>query len=707
MKKLNIATALTDINDNYINEAAVMPRAIASVPKVGFWQRLSHAVNSPLGVACICAIVAFGVLSGIVFAGQNPPDSPNPPAGVGGDTSSPQLEHDSNIHIDPDHTQPTDTEGQNPSHNIIDKSFNFDFSFTIDEGGVFKRGETYNIQTSITNTGNEITYTGSSTEFFAEATLIRHSGQTYAPEDLVGFEISALFPISDDYVTKTIPTGYTSLRTGHFFIPDSAPIGQYDLKISYKNEYIIYENAVSIYDEERFAFAYEGIDPFPDGNVYAAGGNLEISASVTNIGDAFMVYEDHSDSFVPTVKFVCRSTGYTFHATTSQSDDITTFEVATGQVGKAFYFADIPEDADAGVYDLVLSYSNESRTFYEVIQIVRIGVGEDETTQEKHKVEILNADHFDIINELKDSYFVGEKVTIQLATITEHEYILYVNGVKQERDTSISVDWTYTYYTFIMPDEDVVIEIEDRWVDIPDPPLDSGYDAGLTMLRYTWDGWGIEKKQIDTCDLGYAILDNLANLQETGEVIPAISDAELSEYQGELPVERGTLWLECGSIGLFRLNPESTEICKVQTHLGEGKALQMTDKLKQLLTEAWYYYPNDCWSGTYENGTVSLQQVYKADSAVDDVEIESINKIDSQNCKITLHVKANQNKTVTAQLESYQSDDNRGTYDAIEIELINNDVTTVELSFYGFPNSYMYQVSIMIDNTRINLTIKP
>ena len=396
MKDLNISSSLTNISDKYIEEAREMPLE-AHVgyipPQKSFWQKLSGVVNSPVGVACVCAIVAFGVLSGIIFAGQNPP-SPTPPAGIGGDTSSPQPEHDSNIHIDPDYTQPTDGDGENSPNQIpnkipnqvIDKSFNFDFSFTIDEGGVFKRGETYNIQTSITNIGSDITYTGSSTEFFAEATLIRHSGQTYIPEDLVGYEISALFPISDDYVTKTIPTGYKSLRTGVFHIPDSVPVGQYDLKISYKNEYIIYENAVSIYDEERFAFAYEGIDPFPDSHVFNVGGSIQISASVTNLGDAFMVYEDHSDSFVPRVKFVCRATGYTIHATTSQSDDITTFEVAKGQVGKSFYFADIPEDADAGVYDLVLSYSNESRTFYQVVEIIRWKESEkSETNQEKHK----------------------------------------------------------------------------------------------------------------------------------------------------------------------------------------------------------------------------------------------------------------------------------------------------------------------------------
>ena len=94
--------------------------------------------------------------------------------------------------------------------------------------------------------------------------------------------------------------------------------------------------------------------------------------------------------------------------------------------------------------------------------------------ERKYKVEILNADSFDIINELKESYAAGEKVTIQLSTITEHYYLLYVNGVEQERDDLIAGDWTITTYSFIMPSEDVIIKIEDRWVDIPYPDDETG-----------------------------------------------------------------------------------------------------------------------------------------------------------------------------------------------------------------------------------------
>ena len=95
-------------------------------------------------------------------------------------------------------------------------------------------------------------------------------------------------------------------------------------------------------------------------------------------------------------------------------------------------------------------------------------------SEHAYRVEILNADNFDIMNELKESYEAGEKVTIQLSTITEHYYLVYVNGVEQARDDLIDDDWTITTYSFIMPNEDVTVKIEDRWVEIPYPDNETG-----------------------------------------------------------------------------------------------------------------------------------------------------------------------------------------------------------------------------------------
>ena len=88
-----------------------------------------------------------------------------------------------------------------------------------------------------------------------------------------------------------------------------------------------------------------------------------------------------------------------------------------------------------------------------------------ETTKNTYMVEI--ADNYPIENTLNNTYEAGEQVTIQLSTITEHYYMVYVNGVEQDFDRDAS-DMAYTYYTFTMPSSDVLIEIKDVSVDIPE-----------------------------------------------------------------------------------------------------------------------------------------------------------------------------------------------------------------------------------------------
>jgi hypothetical protein len=377
-----------------------------------------------------------------------------------------------------------------------------------------------------------------------------------------------------------------------------------------------------------------------------------------------------------------------------------------------------------------------------------------------HNVRILNAKNFPIVNtsELERVYVYGQYVTIQLETITEHYYLVYVNGNEIFPDEFYSGDDGYTYYSFPMPNEDVTVVIEDRWVDIPEPSIEvtetlapettapettapettapettapettapettapettapettapeieSGYEAGFRMLRYRWDGYGISIKEIFTCDLGYDILDRLSGLAETDRTVPKISDDKVTEFSGELPVTPGTVWLECGTVGLFRLNPEMNEIVRVETHLGEGRVLQMTDELKELLRQAWYYYPYDFWSGSYEKGEVTLKRVYRADSAIESVEIADISIVsenDSKN-KIVVKFTAAESKSVTAWFQSYQSDDNIGGFDLQAVELVAGETTVLEFIFDGF-TGITYWLQITVDNTNIDLRIDP
>ena len=167
----------------------------------------------------------------------------------------------------------------------------------------------------------------------------------------------------------------------------------------------------------------------------------------------------------------------------------------------------------------------------------------------KYTVEI--ADNYPIANKLKNTYAPGEEVTVKLETITEHYYVLSVNGdeVEMDRDT---LDLTYTYFTFTMPGEDVLIQIEDKWVEIPpapQPPVDPyspialtiaetlpslvnfeyrdpntpycfyAYDADDNLYRVLWTDWeGLNEK--DKIIVEYEKLEELTDINPPGEWSP-------------------------------------------------------------------------------------------------------------------------------------------------------------------------------------------
>ena len=96
-------------------------------------------------------------------------------------------------------------------------------------------------------------------------------------------------------------------------------------------------------------------------------------------------------------------------------------------------------------------------------------VNSNDTVDDEHEYEItVDAEHASICD-VGQFYPAGEKVIVKLPTVTEHYYSLYVNGEEQQMDHDSS-DMEYTYFTFVMPDCDAAIVIEDYSVDIPEAP---------------------------------------------------------------------------------------------------------------------------------------------------------------------------------------------------------------------------------------------
>ena len=238
------------------------------------------------------------------------------------------------------------------------------------------------------------------------------------------------------------------------------------------------------------------------------------------------------------------------------------------------------------------------------------------------------------------------------------------------------------------------------------------YEATVVFRQYAWDGYGISTKTISFTSVGYSIIDALKAMKETGETVAKISDDVLDTdddaFPGEFPVERGTMWIETdGSI--YRLTPDLSQICRVETHFGEGRVLEMSDKFKTDVSNAWHYAPYDYYEGTYQSGddTVELTHVYDAGSSVE-LRIKKIrieNEYDPQNT-VTVELLTTFSHLVTIKLRCQHSDDNIASDDSKTLYLSKGVPDTVEFTFGGWKDT-RYWVYIEADNTRAEITIEP
>ena len=457
------------------------------------------------------------------------------------------------------------------------------------------------------------------------------------------------------------------------------------------------------------------------------------------------------------------------------------------------------QETEGEVVDGGCGIDHEHLFFSERISTQALEIGSSENPQ-KFKLSITGDYADNILTELEDSYLAGETITFQLETITEHYYVVTMNGITIPQTDS---DLEYTWFSFKMPEEDVVISITQKGVEIPPPPADSdnitfqcggilaqivlddaqketvqelladrhdwidempesvvncyftgffvkagycinsgmlidyisnrsrkltaeekafveslismleepthsGYEVEIKLLQYTWDGWGISQKTVGACDVAYSIIDALKAMKETGETVPMISDEVFEIGGGQYAAERGTMWIESGN-KIYRLTPDLSQICLVETHFGEGKVLEITDAFKTNVNNAWHYASYDYYKGTYNKGdyTVNLTSVFKSGSTVQ----LSIKKIQIEsgydpNNTITVELISSVDQEVNIKLHCQQSDDNLAAGDYRTVQLKKGEPTTVDLTFGGWPN-FTYWVYIEADYTKAEITINP
>lgn len=101
MKQFVLLDTVGRIDHDLIEESMELFDADVLSPVTKTPNAFSRFMNSGWGVAVICAFVSLGVLAGIIWAGQNPPDGPFVP--IGGTEKESLAESEGDIVTEPEH----------------------------------------------------------------------------------------------------------------------------------------------------------------------------------------------------------------------------------------------------------------------------------------------------------------------------------------------------------------------------------------------------------------------------------------------------------------------------------------------------------------------------------------------------------------------------------------------------------------------------
>ena len=319
---------MTNISDEYIAEAA-LGDAYGNPRREREENPFIRFVNSGWGVAMICAVVSLIAVVALARWGQT-----EPPVG-------------------------------------FSDRFEFAYEITYDDGRAWDGhpapGDTVTVTTSITNLGEAFGAYG----FSAHAQFVLQKDRSVILE---GF-----YPVAD-HAWITVEHGQKASRSTHFFIPEDAVSGVYDLVLSYDGVETVYKGVLTLDDPEEttpsrdFTFDYElsGAGDDPHRGIVHPGDTFFVNTTIINEGAPF-TYEGASTEFCAHAQFVLSGDTETILAGfMDHTADFNTFRVENGQQGRGSLVFPVPKDIPLGVYDLVLSYGKEEKTFEDVLTIIQI-----------------------------------------------------------------------------------------------------------------------------------------------------------------------------------------------------------------------------------------------------------------------------------------------------------------------------------------------
>lgn len=239
------------------------------------------------------------------------------------------------------------------------------------------------------------------------------------------------------------------------------------------------------------------------------------------------------------------------------------------------------------------------------------------------------------------------------------------------------------------------------------PPLEK--DELIDILIYSQDCSGplFRSRGIKNCDEAYALIDLLNNAKTTGEKVEKISDDVIDKRGNkDYPVNFGTTWLEIGE-RIYRISHDDTQIWLVDTHLGGGVELEMSDDIKKAVYAAWNYSPYFRYEGTYHVGdeSIELEVVEEKESPIR-ISIKSleIQKFLTADSIIALTLVSSEDIETVVDIYCIDNENDDGAPGTkLKVQLKKDEPKLVETYFRGFP--FSHDLHIIVDKTSVNLKV--
>ena len=165
-------------------------------------------------------------------------------------------------------------------------------------------------------------------------------------------------------------------------------------------------------------------------------------------------------------------------------------------------------------------------------------------------------------------------------------------------------------------DDGVRIVYDDEQPQNP-KPMNKREDPFVQIGYYSYGGWGLDMTLIGG-STAKEVIELLASLTPTGEVVPALSETsneEFIERQRDDACEQGTWFVDTGE-RIYRLTPDETHLYVSDRYLGAGEELSFEKELISYLQTIATCWPYDYWQGIYSDGVLTVRHRYLADSDV-------------------------------------------------------------------------------------------